>query len=120
MAFDFNVDVRLTDDSDSSSVQFINMTIESAPPGVDQLTGEWRGASVFVPSDSGEFDWDGRPDSQGALVFDGPSADGRVVVGLNDFVAPGGGLPSTGATGGGTVVDPNSSQFLGDITWEIT
>lgn len=120
MAFDFNVDVRLTDVNDPSSVQFLNMTIASVPSGADRLTGEWRGASVFVPSGSGEFDWDGRPGSPGALVFDGPSAGGRLVVGLNGFVAPGGGLPGTGATGGGTVVDPDNPQFLGDITWEIT
>ncbi|MGW4737012.1 hypothetical protein [Nocardia xishanensis] len=28
MAFDFNVDVKLTDANDPASVQFINMTIE--------------------------------------------------------------------------------------------
>ena len=120
MSFDFNVDVRLTDVNDPDSVQFINMTIESVPSGSDRLLGEWRGASVFVPASEGEFDWDGRPGQGTAFVFDGLSADARLVLSLLDFVATSGGLPPRGATGGGSVLDPNNPQFLGDINWEIT
>lgn len=120
MPFDFNVDVRLTDDNDPDSVQFINMTIGSVPAGADRLLGDWRGAAVFLPSSSGEFDWDGRSGQQVAFVFDGPSAGSRLVLGLNDFAAPGGGLPHRGATGGGAVTDPDNPQFLGTVKWEIT
>lgn len=116
---DYNVDVQLTDSADPKSVQFINMTIGSAPPGVKQLRGEWRGASVFVPSAHGEFDWDGRPGQNVAFVFDGPSAGARLVVGLNDFATSQGGLPQRGATGGGTVLDPANPAFLGTIRWCI-
>ncbi|MEV0360824.1 hypothetical protein AB0H71_32680 [Nocardia sp. NPDC050697] len=120
MAFDFNVDVRLTDANDPTSVQFINMTIGSAPPGADRLSGDWRGASVLIPADSGEFDWDDRPGMGTAFVFDGPSADARLVLGLLDFRAPGGGLPPRGASGAGSVTDPDDPQFLGDVTWKVT
>lgn len=120
MAFDFNVDVKLTDANDASSVQFINMTIGTAPSGAQRLLGDWRGASVFVPSAGGEFDWDGRPDQRVAFVFDGPSANGRMVLGLQDFAKPGGGLPPRGATGGGSVLDPDNPSFLGDVRWQIT
>ena len=119
MAFDFNVDVRLTDENDPSQVQFINMTIDIVPPGAQQLRGDWRGASVFVPSAGGEFDWDDRPGQHVAFVFDGPSASAQIVLGLNDFSDPQGGLPQTGATGGGTVLDPVSPSFLGTVRWEI-
>ncbi len=118
--FDFNVDVKLTDVNDPGSVQFINMTIGSVPPGADRLLGDWRGASVFLPSSEGEFDWDGRPGQGAAFVFDGPSAGSRLVLGLNDFVDPGGGLPRRGASGGGAVTDPDDPSFLGDVRWEIT
>jgi hypothetical protein len=118
--FDFKVDVRLTDENDPTSSQFLNMTIGSVPPGATRLLGEWRGASVYVPSSGGEFDWDGRPGQGAAFVFDGPSAGSRLVLGLNDFVAPGGGLPPRGATGGGAVTDPNNPAFLGTVRWEIT
>jgi hypothetical protein len=117
---DFNVDVRLTDANDPDSVQFINMTIGSVPSGADRLLGEWRGASVFVPSSGGEFDWDGRPGQGTAFVFDGPSAGARLVLGLLDFVDPGGGLPARGASGNGSVTDPDNPGFLGDVKWEIT
>ncbi|MER7585211.1 hypothetical protein [Kitasatospora sp. NPDC097691] len=120
MSFDFNVDVKLTDDNDSTSSQFINMTIESAPPGIERLLGEWRGASVFIPASQGEFDWDGRPGHAVAFVFDGLSSNARLVLGLNDFVGSSGGLPQRGSTGGGVVTDPDNPQFLGDVTWEIT
>ncbi|MEV6392963.1 hypothetical protein [Nocardia xishanensis] len=120
MAFDFNVDVELTDANDPASVQFINMTIESAPAGSDRLLGEWRGASVFVPAESGEFDWDDRPGAGTAFVFDGASADARLVLGLLDFRAPGGGLPGRGTSGAGSITDPDDPQFLGDIKWRIT
>lgn len=120
MAFDFNVDVKLTDVNDSSQSQFINTTIATAPPGVKQLRGQWRGASVIVPSSGGEFDWDGRPGHEVAFVFDGPSSGARLVLGLNDFVGPGGSLPPRGSKGGGSVTDPDNPQFLGDVNWEIT
>jgi hypothetical protein len=120
MSFDFNVDVRLTDATDPNSVQFLNMTIGTVPPGADRLHGEWRGASAFVPSSGAEFDWDGRPGHGTAFVFDGASADGRLVLGLNDFVSAGGGLPRRGAMGGGSVTDPKNPQFLGDVTWSVT
>lgn len=120
-SFDFNVDVKLTDVDDPTNFQYINMTIGSAPPGSTRLVGTWRGASVFVPSSGGEFDWDGRPAQREAFAFDGPSAGSRLVLGLNDFAAPGGGLPQRGATGGGAVVDPsNPGSFLNTISWEIT
>jgi hypothetical protein len=117
---DFNVDVRLIDANDPDSVQFINMTIDSVPPGADRLLGDWRGASVFVPSSGGEFDWDARPGQGTAFVFDGPSADGRLVLGLLDFIDSGGGLPPRGASGNGSVTDPDNPRFLGDVKWEIT
>jgi hypothetical protein len=41
---DFNVDVRLTDANDPDSMQFINRTIDSVPPGADRLLGDCRGA----------------------------------------------------------------------------
>src|SRR5262245_25058172 len=120
MPFDFNVDVKLTDANDPSSVQFINMTIEVVPPGAQQLSGEWRGASVFVPSSSGEFDWDARPGQNVAFVFDGRASGTRMVLGLAEFGSSSGGLPATGDNGGGSVLDPNNPAFLGDVRWEIT
>jgi hypothetical protein len=101
MPFDYNVDVKLTDANDSSQVQFINMTIVSAPAGVQQLSGEWRGAPLMVRSSGGDFDWDGRP-ALGAFVFDGRAPSARFVLGLKDFAGRGGTLPSTGATGTGS------------------
>lgn len=80
--FDFNVDVKLTDENDPSSSQFINMTIGSVPPGATRLLGEWRGASIFVPSSGGEFEWDGRPGQGAAFVFDGPR-QGRATTSWN-------------------------------------
>src|SRR5260221_3525918 len=44
-----------------------------------QLTGTWRGGSVFVPSSGGEFTWDGRAGHEVAFVFDGPSTGSQVV-----------------------------------------
>lgn len=120
MSPDFNVDVRLTDVNDPDGVQFINMTIDSAPPGTDHLLGEWRGTQLFVPSSAGEFDWDGGSGQGTAFVFDGPSAGARLVLGLLDFKASTGGLPTSGATGTGSVTDPDNPQFLGDVTWEVT
>jgi hypothetical protein len=120
MPFDFNVDVKLTDEDDPSLVQFINMTIDVVPVGAQQLRGEWRGASVFVPSTGGEFDWDGRPNQNEAFVFDGSSAGARLVLGLNDFSDSQGGLPNRGATGGGSVLDPTNPAFLNTIICEIT
>jgi hypothetical protein len=120
MSFDFNVDVRLTDKNDPDSVQFINMTIGTVAGGADRLLGDWRGASVFVPSSEGEFDWDGRPDQQVAFIFDGPSAGARLVLGLQGFVDANGALPSTGDSGTGEVLDPNNPGFLGEVIWEIT
>jgi hypothetical protein len=119
MPFDFNVDVKLTNANDPSQVQFINMTIVSAPAGVQQLSGEWRGAPVFVRSSGGDFDWDGRP-GLGAFVFDGPANNARFVLGLVDFAGPGGTLPSTGATGTGSLSDPDDPSFTGDVRWEVT
>ncbi|MET9424958.1 hypothetical protein ABZY06_30275 [Streptomyces sp. NPDC006540] len=55
-----------------------------------------------------------------AFVFDGASANSRLILGLNNFVASGGGMPDGGATGGGAVMDPDGRQFLGTVTWEIT
>ena len=120
MPFDFNVDVKLTDVNDPTNVQFINMTIGTVPPGAQRLSGDWRGASVFVPSSSGEFDWDGRPSQQVAFIFDGPSADGRMVLGLQDFVNAQGGLPRRNATGNGFILDPTDPLFRGQVTWLIT
>ncbi|HZF91432.1 hypothetical protein [Streptomyces sp.] len=120
MHFDFNVDVRLTDANNPGSVQSINMTIGSAPAGSDRLRGDWRGVPGFLPSSSGEFDWDGRQGHRVVFAFDGPSAGSRLVLGLNDFAAPGGGLPGRGARGGGAVTDPDNPQFLGTVRWEIT
>ncbi|MGW1077867.1 hypothetical protein [Streptomyces sp. NPDC002537] len=119
-AFDFNVDVKLTDVSDPNRFQFINMTIASVPPGATQLRGTWRGASVFVPSTSGEFDWDGRSGHEVAFVFDGPAMNARVVVGLLNFIGAPGRLPGRGATGGGEVLDPDQPSFREEITWRIT
>lgn len=120
MPFDFNVDVRLNDDSDPQQTQYINLTIEVVTPGVQQLSGTWRGASVFVPSSSGEFLWDGRPDQMEAFVYDGPVSGGRFIMGLNDFTDGSGGLPPRGASGGGAITDPVNPTFLATITWEIT
>jgi hypothetical protein len=118
--FDFNVDIKLTDANDSSQVQFINATIAVVAPGVQQLSGDWRGASVFVPSSGGGFDWDGRPGQGAAFFFDGPSSNTRLVLDLLGFVGPGGTLPPRGATGAGSVMDPTNPSFLGDVLWEIT
>jgi hypothetical protein len=118
--FDFNVDVKLTDKNNRTSVQFINMTIANVVPGVQQLRGTWRGAPVFVPSSGGEFEWDGRPGQDLALVYDGPAAELRLVLGLTGFKAQNGGLPARGAKGGGTVSDPSRPTFRGDVLWEIT
>lgn len=120
MAFDFNVDVKLTDTSDPSVFQYVNLTIATVPAGATQLRGTWRGASVFVPSTGGEFDWDGRPGHEVAFVFDGPSGSGRVVIGLLDFIGASGKLPARGAGGAGEVLDPNSPTFREEITWKIT
>jgi len=119
MPFDFNVDVKLTDANDPSQIQFINMTIASAPPGAQRLIGEWRGASVFIPASRGEFDWDGRPGHHVAFVFDGLSSDTKLVIGLLDFATPQGELPKRGAKGDGSVTDPVNPSFLGTINWEI-
>ena len=120
MAFDFNVDVKLTDANDPSQVQFINMTIGVAPVGAQQLRGQWRGDLIFVPSSSGEFDWDGRPGQHVAFIFDGPSVAAQIVLGLNDFANSHGGLPGRGASGGGSVLDPTNPSFIGTVRWEIT
>lgn len=120
MPFAYNVDVKLTDENDASSFQFINMTIESVPSGATQLRGEWRGAPVFLPASSGEFDWDGRPGQKAAFVFEGLSANGKIILGLNDFASPTGGLPGRGSTGGGAVIHPIDPTFLGTIVWVIT
>ncbi|MGW2256076.1 hypothetical protein ACWCXH_38935 [Kitasatospora sp. NPDC001660] len=116
----YNVDVKLTDAGDPNAFQFINMNISAIPPGATQLRGYWRGASAFIPSSGGEFDWDGRPGQEVAFIFDGPSSDARLVLDLQDFISPQGGLPEIGATGGGNILDPNTPTFLGNIHWEIT
>ena len=119
MALDFNVDVKLTDSIDPSRVQFINMTIVSAPLGAQKLSGEWRGVPVMVRSSGGEFDWDGSP-GLGAFIFDGPADDARFVLGLKECSGPGAALPSTGAKGNGSLSDPDDPSFAGNVTWEIT
>jgi hypothetical protein len=118
--FDFNVDVQLSARHDPSRVQFVNMTIASVPPGADELSGQWRGGSVFVPSSGGDFDWAGRSPVEAAFVFDGPAADARLVLTLESFVAPSGGLPRRGATGQGAVSHPVNPILSLDINWKIT
>ncbi|MFI9508115.1 hypothetical protein [Nocardia sp. NPDC052566] len=120
MAFDFNVDVKLTDAADPDSVQFINMTIDAVPAGVTQLSGTWRGASVFVPASNGEFDWDGRPGHEVAFVFDGSSSGARLVLGLLGFIGASGKLPGRGTTGDGEVLDPTQPAFRGEVRWKVT
>jgi hypothetical protein len=118
MPSDYNVDVRLRDANDASRVQFINMTANVVPPEV--VRGSWRGASVFVPSSGGEFEWDG----QTAHFFDGTVASRRIVLDLVRFADSSGQLPQSGATGSGMISDgnedPDRPVFIGDVTWEIT
>ncbi|QKW51555.1 hypothetical protein [Streptomyces buecherae] len=117
VAFDFNVDVRLTVKADPGRFQFVNMTIGTVPGGATQLDGTWRGASVFVPSTGGDFHWDGT--GQGSAILE-DSATNKAVVGLLGFRGAPGKLPGTGASGNGEVLDPVNPQFREAITWKIT
>ncbi|KNB52258.1 hypothetical protein [Streptomyces caatingaensis] len=117
-AFDFNVDVRLTVKNNPSTFQFVNMTIETVPPGATQLDGTWRGAPVFLLSSGGSFAWDGRAGQEFAALSDG--ASGGLVVTLAGFVGAPGKLPGRGKSGEGHALDPVTHQFREDITWKIT
>ncbi|MEV4923672.1 hypothetical protein [Streptomyces roseoverticillatus] len=116
----YNVDVKLTVKNDPSRSQFINMTIDTVPAGATQLRGTWRGARVFVPSQGGDFSWDGRAGQELIEAFDGPASAARVVLDLEKFIGAPGKLPGRGAGGTGIVFDPADPAFHLDITWRIT
>ncbi|WP_424887796.1 hypothetical protein [Streptomyces sp. XH2] len=115
----YNVDVKLAVRNDPDRSQFINMTIDSVPTGSTRLRGTWRGARVFVPSQGGEFNWDGRAGQELVEAFDGPASAARVVLGLEKFVGAPGKLPGRGSNGTGVVFDPDDPAFRLDITWRI-
>ncbi|MFF4603719.1 hypothetical protein ACFY12_13410 [Streptomyces sp. NPDC001339] len=114
----YNVDVQLTVKDDPSRVQFVNMTIKTVTTGADQLDGEWRGASVFVPSTGGTFHWDGRAGQEFTAHLD--SATGKLVLTLDHFIGSPRKLPGRGASGEGFVLDPFNPGFREDILWKIT
>jgi hypothetical protein len=81
------------------------MTIVSAPAGVQQLSGEWRGAPLMVRSSGGDLDWEGRP-ALGAFVSMAEPLARDLCLASNIYFAGRAGRSHDGSHGNWIMSDP--------------